>query len=88
MQLAFYSITFITIIRLIISLYYTINILNKYISILIYHVYNNNLEPYAIKVACTVLKGGNFNNKITYLNRPFAALLLLNIGYNTASFSV
>ena len=87
MNLAFYSITFITIIRLIISLYYTITILNKYISILIYHVCNN-LEPYAIKVACTVLKGGNFNNKITYLNRPFAALLLLNIGYNTASFSV
>lgn len=87
MNLAFYSITFITIIRLIISLYYTITILNKYISILIYHVYNN-LEPYAIKVACTVLKGGSFNNKITYLNRPFAALLLLNIGYNTASFSV
>lgn len=48
----------------------------------------NNLEPYAIKIACTVLKGGNFSNKITYLNRPFAALLLLNIDYNIASFSV
>jgi len=35
------------------------------------------LEPYAMKVARTVLKGGDFSNKTTYLNRPYAALLLL-----------
>ena len=28
------------------------------------------LEPYAMKVARTVLRGGNFSNKTTYLNRP------------------
>jgi len=35
------------------------------------------LKPYAMKVARTVLRGGNFSNKMTYLNRPYAALLLL-----------
>ena len=39
-------------------------------------------EPYAVKVARTVLRGGSFSNKITYLNRPYAALLLLIIEYN------
>ena len=34
-----------------------------------------------MKVARTVLRGGNFSNKTTYLNRPYAALLLLVIGY-------
>lgn len=32
-----------------------------------------------MKVACTVLRGGKFSNKVTYLNRPYAALLLLVI---------
>ena len=35
-----------------------------------------------MKVARTVLGGGNFSNKTTYLDRPYAALLLLVIGYN------
>lgn len=61
----------------------------NYIYIYITNLYiYNNLEPYAIKIACTVLKGGNFSNNITYLYRPFAALLLLIIGYNIATFSV
>lgn len=51
-------------------------------------LYNIKLEPYAIKVASTVLRGGSFSNNTTYLNRPFAALLLLIIGYSMASFSV
>lgn len=34
------------------------------------------LEPYAMKVARTVPRGGNFSNKMTYLYRPYAALLL------------
>jgi len=37
------------------------------------------LEPYAMKVARTVLRGGNLSNKMTYLDRPYAALLLLII---------
>jgi len=37
------------------------------------------LEPYAMKVARTVLRGGNFSDKTTYLNRPYAALLFLVI---------
>ena len=32
-----------------------------------------------MKVARTVLRGGNFSNKMTYLDRPYAALLLLFI---------
>jgi len=36
-------------------------------------------EPYAMKVARTVLRGGNLSNKMTYLTRPYAALLLLII---------
>lgn len=56
--------------------------------ILIKSAYIVKLEPYAIKIARTVLKGGSFSNKITYLNRPYAALLLLKIGYNITSFSV
>lgn len=32
-------------------------------------------ELYAMKVARTVLRGGKFSNKSTYLNRPYAALL-------------
>ena len=39
------------------------------------------LEPYAMKVARTVLRGGKFSNEPTYLNRPYAALLLLIIRY-------
>lgn len=39
------------------------------------------LEPYAMKVACTVLRGGNISNFMTYLNRPYAALLLPIIEY-------
>lgn len=39
-------------------------------------------EPYAMKVARTVLGGGNFSNETTYLTRPYAALLLLVIDYN------
>lgn len=46
------------------------------------------LEPYAMKVACTVLRGGDFSNKTTYLDRPYAALLLLVIGYDIVSCSV
>ena len=46
------------------------------------------LEPYAMKVACTVLRGGNLSNKTTYLDRPYAALLLLVIGYGIISCSV
>jgi hypothetical protein len=30
-----------------------------------------------MKMARMVLEGGKFSNKMTYLNRPFAALLLL-----------
>lgn len=40
------------------------------------------LEPYAMKVARTVPRGGNFSNKTTYLNRPYAALLSLIIDYD------
>ena len=46
------------------------------------------LEPYAMKVARTVLGGGNFSNETTYLNRPHAALLLLVTGYDLTSCSV
>jgi hypothetical protein len=35
-------------------------------------------ELYAMKVARTVLRGGKFSNKSTYLNRPYAALLWFN----------
>jgi hypothetical protein len=45
------------------------------------------LEPYAMKVARTVLRGGDLSNKKTYLNRPYAALLLLVIGYNVTGSS-
>jgi hypothetical protein len=38
------------------------------------------LEPYAMKVARTVPRGGKFSNEPTYLNRPYAALLLHNCG--------
>jgi hypothetical protein len=41
-----------------------------------------------VKIACTVLGGGNFSNRITYLNRPFAALLLLIIDYDISNFRV
>ena len=44
------------------------------------------LEPYAMKVARTVPRGGSFSNKMTYLNRPYAALLLLIIEYNNSKF--
>lgn len=40
-----------------------------------------------MKVACTVLKGGIFSNKMTYLNRPYAALLFLVIVYNKTNIS-
>jgi hypothetical protein len=46
------------------------------------------LEPYALKGARTVLRGGNFSNKTTYLARPYAALLLLVIAYDRTSCSV
>jgi hypothetical protein len=39
------------------------------------------LEPYAMKVARTVPRGGDFSNKTTYLYRPYAALLSLIIEY-------
>ena len=45
------------------------------------------LEPYAMKVARTVLRGGSFSNKMTYLYRPYAALPLLIIGYENTIFS-
>ena len=35
-----------------------------------------------MKVARTVLGGGNLSNKTTYLARPYAALLLLIIEYD------
>ena len=35
-----------------------------------------------MKVARTVLGGGNFSNKTTYLARPYAALLSLIIDYD------
>ena len=44
------------------------------------------LEPYAMKVARTVPRGGNFSNKTTYLYRPYAALLLLIIEYDSGYF--
>ena len=40
------------------------------------------LEPYAMKVARTVPRGGDFSNKTTYLYRPYAALLSLIIKYD------
>ena len=46
------------------------------------------LEPYAMKVARTVLGGGNLSNKTTYLARPYAALLLLVTEYDFTSCSV
>ena len=39
------------------------------------------LEPYAVKAARAVLRGGKFSNRPTYLARPYAALLLLIIRY-------
>ena len=56
------------------------NIVSKYIK--------KVLKPYAMKVACTVFRGGNFSNKTTYLNRPYAALLLLVTEYDIMSLSV
>lgn len=35
-----------------------------------------------MKVARTVPRGGDFSNKTTYLNRPYAALLLLFMEYD------
>ena len=52
------------------------------------YMYNLMLEPYAMKVARTVPRGGSFSNKITYLNRPYAALLLLIIEYDGTDFSI
>ena len=46
------------------------------------------LEPYAMKVACTVPRGGDFSNKTTYLYRPYAALLLLIIRHDWGQFLV
>jgi hypothetical protein len=46
------------------------------------------LEPYAMKVARTVLRGGKFSNEPTYLHRPYAALLFLVIEYDCISCSV
>lgn len=46
------------------------------------------LEPYAMKVARTVLRGGNVSNNMTYLDRPYAALLLLVTEYDVLGFSV
>ena len=45
------------------------------------------LEPYAMKVARTVLRGGSLSNKITYLYRPYAALLLLIIEGDRLNFN-
>ena len=44
-------------------------------------------EPYAMKVACTVLRGGNVGNNTTYLDRPYAALLLLVVEYDMVDSS-
>lgn len=41
-----------------------------------------------MKVARTVLRGGNISNNTTYLDRPYAALLLLVIECDIANFSV
>ena len=46
------------------------------------------LEPYAMKVARTVLRGGKSSNGPTYLARPYAALLLLIIRYGWGQFLV
>ena len=46
------------------------------------------LEPYAMKVARTVLRGGNSSNGTTYLGRPYAALLLLVIACDLTGCSV
>ena len=53
--------------------------LKNKISSIINIVYNYMFEPYAMKIARTVLRGGNLSNKMTYLTRPYAALLLLII---------
>ena len=45
-------------------------------------------EPYAMKVACTVLRGGNVGNNTTYLDRPYAALLLLVTEYDIMGCSL
>jgi hypothetical protein len=50
-------------------------------------IINNKIfEPYAMKVARTVLRGGSISNKTTYLIRPYAALLLLVIKYDRHKF--
>jgi len=59
----------------------------KKINIPIRHIFYK-FEPYAMKVARTVLGGGNFSNKTTYLDRPFAALLLVVIGYSIVNYKV
>ena len=41
-----------------------------------------------MKVARTVLRGGNISNNTTYLDRPYAALLLLVTEYDIMSLSV
>ena len=41
-----------------------------------------------MKVARTVLRGGNYSNIMTYPNRPYAALLLLVIEHDLTNFSV
>ena len=46
------------------------------------------LEPYAMKVARTVLRGGKFSNLLTYLDRPYAALLFLVFVYDWVRFRV
>ena len=41
-----------------------------------------------MKVARTVLRGGNVGNDTTYLDRPYAALLLLVTEYDMVDASV
>ena len=41
-----------------------------------------------MKVARTVLRGGNLSNETTYLDRPYAALLLLVTEYGMLGLSV
>ena len=61
---------------------------NKIINNSLIYVKKSASEPYAMKVARTVLRGGNISNNTTYLDRPYAALLLLVTEYDIMSCSV
>ena len=67
---------------------YHVWILNISIISVLSHIVNNlALEPYAMKVTYMVLTKGIISNNITYLDKPYTALLLLVIGYDITSFS-